>query len=89
MHAKHARTGCASAIGTSSIAFGLHRPYRRNKKQNDTLMSIDTYRLTSMEEPTDEVLAQLMHEAAEEASRTNREATTRFFEEIKQAAAAY
>ena len=56
---------------------------------NDTLMSIDTYRLTSMEEPTDEVLAQLMHEAAEEASRTNREATTRFFEEIKQAAAAF
>jgi len=52
-------------------------------------MSIDTYKLTSMEEPTDEVLAQLMHEAAEEASRTNREATTRFFEEIKQAAAAY
>ena len=51
----------------------------RNNEQNDTLMSIDTYRLTSMEEPTDEVLAQLMHEAAEEASRTNREATTRFF----------
>ena len=23
---KAARTGCASAIGTSSIAFGLHRP---------------------------------------------------------------
>lgn len=52
-------------------------------------MSIDTYKLTSMEEPTDEVLAQLMHEAAEEASRTNREATTRFFDEIKQAAAAF
>lgn len=52
-------------------------------------MSIDTYKLTSMEEPTDEILAQLMHEAAEEASRTNREATTRFFEEIKQAAAAF
>ena len=49
----------------------------------------DNYRLTSMEEPSDEVLAQLMREAAEEASRTNREATTRFFEEIKQAAAAY
>lgn len=52
-------------------------------------MSIDTYKLTSMEEPTDEVLEQLMREAAEEASQTNREATTRFFEEIKQAAAAY
>ena len=52
-------------------------------------MSIDTYKLTSLEEPTDEMLAQLMHEAAEEASRTNQEATTRFFEEIKQAAAAF
>ena len=30
-------------------------------------MSIDTYKLTSMEEPTDEVLSQLMKEAAEEA----------------------
>ena len=29
-------------------------------------MSIDTYKLTSMEEPTDEVLSQLMKEAAEE-----------------------
>ncbi len=52
-------------------------------------MSIDTYRLTSMEEPTDEVLSQLMREAAEDASQTNAEATTRFFDEIKQAAAAY
>lgn len=52
-------------------------------------MSIDTYKLTSMEEPTDEVLSQLMREAAEEATRTNAEATERFFEEIKQAAAAY
>jgi hypothetical protein len=52
-------------------------------------MSIDTYKLTSMEEPSDEMLEQLMREAAEEASQTNREATTRFFEEIKQAAAAY
>ena len=52
-------------------------------------MNIDTYKLTSMEEPTDEVLEQLMREAAEEASQTNREATIRFFEEIRQAAAAY
>ncbi len=54
-----------------------------------TPQTIDNYRLTSMEEPSDEVLAQLMREAAEEAKRTNREATTRFFEEIKQAAAAF
>ena len=61
---------------------------QRNINRN-AIMSIDTYKLTSMEEPSDEILAQLMREAAEEASRTNREATTRFFEEIKQAAAAY
>ena len=53
------------------------------------LQTIDNYRLTSMEEPSEELLAQLMHEAAEEASQTNREATARFFEEIKQAAAAF
>jgi hypothetical protein len=46
-------------------------------------MSIDTYKLTSMEEPTDEVLSQLMREAAEEASQTNSEATARFFEKIR------
>lgn len=54
-----------------------------------TPQTIDNYRLTSMEEPSDEVLAQLMREAAEEASQTNNEATARFFEEIRQAAAAY
>ena len=54
-----------------------------------TPQTIDNYRLTSMEEPSEEVLAQLMREAAEEASRTNQEATTRFFEELKKAAAAY
>ena len=52
-------------------------------------MSIDTYKLTSMEEPTDEILSQLMREAAEDARESNCEATKRFFEEIKQAAAAY
>lgn len=45
--------------------------------------TIDTYRLTSMEEPTDEVLSQLMKEAAEEAKRTNDEATARYFEKLK------
>lgn len=50
-------------------------------------MSIDTYKLTSTEEPTDEVLSQLMREAAEEARKTNAEATQRYFEELRQAAA--
>ena len=34
-------------------------------------MSIDTYKLTSMEEPTDEVLSQLMREAAQDAQKAN------------------
>ena len=50
-------------------------------------MSIDTYKLTSTEEPTDEVLSQLMREAAEEARQTNAEATQRYFDELRQAAA--
>ena len=36
-----------------------------------------------MEEPTDEVLSQLMKEAAEEAKRTNEEATRNFFERLR------
>ncbi len=37
--------------------------------------TIDTYRLTSMEEPSDAVLSQLMKEAAEEAMRPTRRLT--------------
>ncbi len=39
------------------------------------------------EEPTDEMLSQLMREAAEEARKTNAEATRRYFDELRQAAA--
>ena len=46
-------------------------------------MSIDTYKLTSMEEPTDEVLSQLMKEAAEDAKQKWAEATERFFVQLK------
>jgi len=49
---------------------------------------IENYRLTSMEEPSDEILAQLMHEAAVEASETNARVTASFFNELRQAAAA-
>lgn len=47
-------------------------------------MSIDTYKLTSMEEPTDEVLGQLMKEAAEDAKQRKAEATARFFGQLRQ-----
>ena len=55
---------------------------------NNYIMSIDTYKLTSMEEPTDEVLSQLMREAAQDAQKANEQATQRYFEELRQAAAA-
>ena len=37
-----------------------------------------------MEEPSDAILSQLMKEAAEEARRTNEEATAHFFEQMRQ-----
>lgn len=46
--------------------------------------TIDNYRLTSMEEPPDELLVQLMREAAEEAKQKRAEATARFFGQLKQ-----
>lgn len=45
---------------------------------------INAYRLTSMEEPTDEMLAYIMREVAEEARQTNEEAIRRYFLEIKE-----
>lgn len=51
--------------------------------------TIDTYKLTSMVEPSDEILAQIMKEAAAEARESNHKATARFFEEIRLTAAKY
>lgn len=42
--------------------------------------------MTSMEESSDEILSQLMKEAAEEAQRTNEEATARYFGQLSKAA---
>lgn len=49
---------------------------------------MNSYRLTSMEEPTDEMLSQLMKEVAEEAKQKSDEAHRRFFSEIRTAARA-
>lgn len=48
----------------------------------DMEQTIDTYKLTSMEEPSDEVLSQLMREVAEEVKRENEEATRLFFDRL-------
>ena len=47
---------------------------------------MNTYRLTSMEEPTDEMLSQLMKEVAEEAKCKSEEAHRKFFTELRTAA---
>ena len=47
-----------------------------------TKQTIDIYKLTSLEEPSDEVLSQLMREVAEEAKRKGEEANRRFFENM-------
>ena len=44
--------------------------------------TIDTYKLTSMEEPSDEILSQIMREAAEDARKSNEEAKERYFNQM-------
>ena len=53
-----------------------------NKLQVMSEKEINAYRLTSLEEPTDEMLAYIMREVAEEARQTNEEALEKFFDEI-------
>ena len=45
---------------------------------------INEYRLTSLEEPTDEMLSYIMREVAEEANQKYDEALERYFNEIKE-----
>lgn len=44
-----------------------------------TEQELNSYRLTSMEEPTDEMLAQIMREAAEIYNQENEEALQRLY----------
>lgn len=43
---------------------------------------LNAYRLTSMEEPTDEMLSAIMKEAAEEAAASTNKALSDYFKEI-------
>ena len=45
---------------------------------------VNKYRLTSMEEPTDEMLSYIMREAAEEARKSNEADLRRYFDEIRE-----
>ena len=47
---------------------------------------LNSYRLTSMEEPTDEMLAQIMHEAAEIYNRENQETHDKLFADMQKMA---
>lgn len=48
---------------------------------------MNTYRLISMEEPTDEMLATFMKEVAEEAKRKGQVATDKFFKRLDETVA--
>lgn len=44
--------------------------------------SIDSYRLTSLEEPTDEMLEQIMKEVATDAKQKSDDAKKKYFEDL-------
>lgn len=48
---------------------------------------MNSYRLTSLEEPTDRMLITLMKEVAEEAKRKGQEATDKFFKRLDETVA--
>lgn len=47
---------------------------------------MNAYRFNSGKEPTDEMLAQIMREVAQEAKEQNEEATKKYFEELRKGA---
>ncbi|MDE6287637.1 MAG: hypothetical protein K2M00_02495 [Muribaculaceae bacterium] len=47
---------------------------------------MNSYRFNSGEEPSDEMLAQIMHEAAVDAKNQNEKANHKFFEELRMGA---
>jgi len=62
-------------------------PHNHNFVKNGGFVmpeDINKYRLTSMEEPTEEMLAQIMHEVAVEAKETTEKARKEYFEKLRQ-----
>lgn len=47
---------------------------------------MNSYRFNSGEDPSDEMLAQIMHEVAVDAQKRHEEATRRYFEELRRGA---
>jgi len=48
-----------------------------------TKEELNSYRLTSLEEPTDEMLSAIMCEAAEDAAQENKEAMDKFWAKLR------
>ena len=44
---------------------------------------MNAYRFNSGQDPTDEMLAQIMREVAEDAKRSNEEASKKYFDELR------
>ena len=86
LHYLCTQKACEAAHARPSMQaswLSLNRSFAAVITKRKKIMNIDTYKLTSMEEPTDEVLSQLMREAAEEAKQKRAEATARFFGQLK------
>lgn len=47
------------------------------------MQTIDTYRLTDMQEPSDEMLSKIMREAAVDAKQKGEEAHKRHFDQLR------
>ena len=54
-----------------------------SKNQNMTATELNRYRLTEIEEPTDEMLSAIMQEVCEEAVRKEKAASRRYFDELR------
>ena len=50
------------------------------------MQTTDIYKLTSMEEPSDEILAQIMHEAAVDAKKKGEAAHKHYFDQLRKMA---
>ena len=83
----HINTGVFRRQATPNLRFRTEKRIFSTIRHHGTPMittkSIDSYRLTDLEEPTDEMLAQIMREAAKDARKANADATKRFFDEIE------
>lgn len=75
--------------GYCNLLFLLMKRTKVSPPSQSTAMSereLNSYRFLSHEEPTDEMLAQIMKEVADDASKENVSAKNAFFEELRKGA---